>query len=194
MDNIKTDIQGDKKEIASPAKNTTPGTVTKPVQKTAQQQPTITNNKINTATNTTIAAVKDKKEHPAPTEVNKANTNLQVQQPVTEPPVVKKEAPAKKINDYIAVSKLGSSNAASVQNVLLSVKNKSDFPIDLAVIDIQYYAPNGRFQKGETMYVKNIDAGNNVNVRIPDSKTSGSIKYKVSLVSSEQKTLYLVGE
>ena len=39
-----------------------------------------------------------------------------------------------------------------------------------------------------------IEAGSNVNVRIPDSKTSRSITYKVSLVSSEQKTLYLVGE
>ena len=83
---------------------------------------------------------------------------------------------------------------STVQNVRLVVNNISDFPIDLAVINIQYFDNKGKFQKGETMYVKNIEGGNNVEVRVPDSDKSASIKYKVSMVSADQKTLYLVAD
>ena len=181
-----------KREQTTPAKNTATNIVEKSKQKVAQQEPLTEKSKANTtANNNSSVPVKDNVQ----ADVKNANTNAPVQAPtVVQPPVVKQEAPSKKINDYIVVNKLGSSNNNSVQNVLLSVKNVTDFPIDLAVVDIQYYGANGRFQKGETMYVKNIEAGSNVNVRIPDSKTSRSITYKISLVSSEQKTLYLVGE
>ena len=107
-------------------------------------------------------------------------------------PVAKQAAP-KKIDDYVAVKKIGGSGS-TVENVRLLVNNITDFPIDLAVIDVQYFDSKGKFQKGETMYVKNIDGGNNVEVRVPDSDKSSSIKYKVSLVSSEKKTLYLVAD
>ncbi len=112
--------------------------------------------------------------------------------PPVATPVAKQNAP-KKIEDYVAVKKIGGAGNA-VENVRLQVNNISDFPIDLAVIDVQYFDSKGKYQKGETMYVKNIDGGNNVEVRVPDSDKSSSIKYKVSLVSSEKKTLYLVAD
>ena len=112
---------------------------------------------------------------------------------VSETKPVAKQNVQKKIDDYISVKKVGGSNS-SVQNVRLLVNNITDFPIDLAVINIQYFDSKGKFQKGETMYVKNIDGGNNVEVRVPDSDKSSSIKYKVSMVSADQKTLYLVAD
>ncbi len=126
--------------------------------------------------------------------VNGANktANTTVPVPVETKPVVKQNI-QKKIGDYVSVKKI-SGSANSVENVRLVVSNVSDFPIDLAVVDIQYFDSKGKYQKGETMYVKNIDGGNNVEVRVPDSEHSSSIKYKVSLVSSEQKTLYLVAD
>jgi len=182
-----------KEEQSAPAKNISIISAEKYNQKTTQQTGLTEKNKVASNNNTTTPA-KDQKEDNAQADVKKSSTTAPIQTPtVVQPAVVKPEAPSKRIGDYITVSKLGSSNG-SVQNVLLSVKNVTDFPIDLAVIDIQYYGANGRFQKGETMYVKSIGAGSNVNVRIPDSKTSHSITYKVSLVSSEQKTLYLVGD
>ncbi len=114
----------------------------------------------------------------------------------TPPPVATpaaKQVASKKIEDYVAVKKVGGTGNA-VENVRLQVNNITDFPIDLAVIDVQYFDSKGKYQKGETMYVKNIDGGNNVEVRVPDSDKSSSIKYKVSLVSSEKKTLYLIGD
>jgi hypothetical protein len=172
--------------------NTAKNSMTNNVEK-ATQQPSLTEK--NKANKNTIIPAKDKKEDNVQADSKGLSTTAPLQTPTDgQPATVKPVPPAKKISDYITVSKLGSNNSGSVQNVLLAVKNVTDFPIDLAVIDIQYYGANGRFQKGETMYVKNIEAGNNVNIRIPDSKTSRSITYKVSLVSSEQKTLYLVGD
>ncbi len=110
----------------------------------------------------------------------------------TKPVVVKQNAP-KKIDDYLSVKKLGG-GTGGVQNVRLLVNNVTDFPIDLAVIDIQYFDSKGKYQKGETMYVKDINGGNNVELHVPDSDKSSSIKYKVSLVSAEKKTLYLVAD
>lgn len=121
------------------------------------------------------------------TSSNTATTTTTVPKPLVKP------SASKNISDYLSVKKLGGSTA-SVQNVRLLVNNVTDFPIDLAVIDIQYFDSKGKYQKGETMYVKNIDGGNNVELRVPDSDKSSSIKYKISLVSSEKKTLYLVAD
>ncbi len=186
-----TALNSKKEQQTASAKNSITNNVVKPNPKTTQQASLTEKNKVD---NNTTSLTKDKKEDNLQGDSKRVSTTTPVQTLTGEQPAMAKPAPpAKRINDYITVSKLSSSNS-SVQNVLLSVKNVTDFPIDLAVIDIQYYGANGRYQKGETMYVKNIEAGSNVNVRVPDSKTSRSVTYKVSLVSSEQKTLYLVGE
>jgi hypothetical protein len=94
----------------------------------------------------------------------------------------------KRIEDYVTVNNPNGSFSA-VQNMHLSLQNVTDSPIDLAVVDIQYYDVNGRFQKGETVYVNDIPANENVDVKVPDSRNSSHINYKVSLVSAAQKTL-----
>jgi hypothetical protein len=97
--------------------------------------------------------------------------------------------PAKKrIEDLVTVSAENVS-PNSVENVHLSVQNNTDAPIDMAVLDIQYYDARGKFQKGETVYINNIPPDDNVDVKVPDSRNSNHINYKVSLVSAGQKTL-----
>jgi hypothetical protein len=190
----KSNTPDSKKE---PSTQETASVVKKDQKDNQQEQTTATNKENATPDNNSTSDVKNEKADNTEAVVKKENANGTLQNPTaTVPNVIKQpEAAAKKISDYITVSRLGSNdNNGSVQNVLLSVKNVTDFPIDLAVIDIQYFGANGRFQKGETMYVKNIASGSNINVRIPDGKTARSINYKISLVSSEQKTLYLVGE
>ncbi|MGI8951744.1 MAG: hypothetical protein ACR2FN_09200 [Chitinophagaceae bacterium] len=97
-------------------------------------------------------------------------------------------APAKKkIDDFIVVN-----NGA--QNMHLSVQNVADFPLDLTVLDIQYFDGSGHFQKGETVYVKNIPASETVDIKVPDSKNTAKIRYKVSLISAEKKNLYMIAD
>ncbi|MDQ2753486.1 MAG: DUF4339 domain-containing protein, partial [Bacteroidota bacterium] len=105
----------------------------------------------------------------AQTDANATAKNTTGNNAATPPvatPVVKQNA-AKRIEDYIAIKKMGGSGS-TVENVRLLVNNITDFPIDLAVIDVQYFDSKGKFQKGETMYIKNIEGGNNVEVRVPD--------------------------
>lgn len=117
-----------------------------------------------------------------------------------EPPVVETPKPKppvntkKSIDDYIVLSGANQYKASGIQNVNLTVSNVADFPIDLVVIDVHYYSASGRYQKGETLYVKNIGANQNANVKIPDSPNSASIQYKVSMLTAEQKTLYLISD
>ncbi len=94
----------------------------------------------------------------------------------------------------MALDKLNTSNNNGIQNVRLSAENLTDFLIDLAVIDVQYYDVNGRYQKGETVYVKNILPRQDVTVKIPDNRNAASVHYKVSLISSEEKTLYIIAD
>lgn len=100
----------------------------------------------------------------------------------------------KKIEDYVVVNNTYKPRGSSIENLRLSVENITDFPIDLAVLDVQYFDANGRYQKGETVYVKDIPANKNVLVKVPDSNNSYSVNYKVSLISAEQSTLYLIAD
>jgi hypothetical protein len=93
----------------------------------------------------------------------------------------------KKIEDFVVVNN-GS------QNMHLSLQNVASFPLDLTVLDIQYYDGNGRYQKGETVYVKNIPPSESVDIKVPASKNTARIRYKVSLVSSERKNLYMIAD
>jgi hypothetical protein len=115
--------------------------------------------------------------NPQPAKVSATNTNY------TTPVSAKK-----RIEDYVTVSN-ANGPSSTIQNMHLSVQNNTDNPIDLAVVDIQYFDANGRFQKGETVYVNDIPANENIDVKVPDSRSSSHINYKVSLVSSAQKTL-----
>ena len=98
-----------------------------------------------------------------------------------------------KIDDYVTVEATEPTGAA-VQNLTLNVQNVTDAKIDLVVIDVQYFDASGKFKAGQTMYVKNIAENETIRVNIPDNMNASKIKHKVSLVSVEQKGVYLVAE
>ena len=101
--------------------------------------------------------------------------------------------PRQSISDFVQVN-LPGYGQGPVENYQLSVQNEADFPIDLAVVDIQYFDAGGRYQKGETVYVHNIPASQVIQVQVPDSKISSRISYKVSLISAAEKKLYLIAD
>ncbi len=98
-----------------------------------------------------------------------------------------------KIDDFVSVD-ADQSSRQSIQDLRLNVQNVADFPLDLVVIDVQYYDVYGRFKTGQTMYIKNIPANERINVKVPDNPSASKIKYRVSLVSAEQKGLYLIAD
>ncbi len=95
--------------------------------------------------------------------------------------------------DYVSVE-ADQPYQQAIQNLALNVENVTDATVDLVVIDVQYYDQNGKFKTGQTIYVKNIPVNETVRAKIPDNTNASRIKYRVSLVSVEQKGVYLVAE
>lgn len=103
-------------------------------------------------------------------------------------------APARKrIADYVSVNDDGAA-PGSGESMKLHVKNLSNIPVDLVVLDLQYYDAKGRFQKGETMYVNHLGARDEVALQPPAAKNAQKVTYKVSLLSIEKKGIYLIAE
>jgi hypothetical protein len=115
--------------------------------------------------------------------------------PVSTPSPAKPAASkSKKVNDYVVVDGDYKKLNNSIQDLSLKVENVTPYPIDLVVLDIQYFDKNGKLQKGETVYAKNIAPRRDVVVNASFSNNAYSVGYKVSLVSAEKAGVYLVAE
>ncbi len=90
-------------------------------------------------------------------------------------------------NNSIALSDAGADH-------VLQVQNTSNIGFNLVVIDLQYYDNNGRYRKGETLYLRNFNAGKSLNVRIPEDESSVKATANVSMISSDENNVYLVAE
>jgi hypothetical protein len=119
-----------------------------------------------------------------------ATPSLKVKQDPQAAAIAKFRKGTPKIADYVSVDPSYSGS----NNVKLRVQNISDIPVDLVMIDLQYYDANGRSQKGETVYVRNIAAGETITVPAPESNMAAKIGYKISMVSSEKNNLYLIAD
>lgn len=98
-----------------------------------------------------------------------------------------------KIKDYITVDTYAPSQTAA-SGVKYKVSNISNIPVDMVMIDLQYFDETGRYVKGETVYVRNVQPEQTVTIQAPDNNKAASIKYKVSMVSSEKSNLYLIAD
>ncbi len=120
---------------------------------------------------------------------NKENTDQ-----TSAAPFRRKMSKVQNINDYVSVNAVNQSYPNGSQHVTFQVQNISDIPVDMIVMDLQYFDANGRFKKGETVYIRNISSNETVNIKAPDDKFSAKITYKVSMVSAEQKGVYLIAD
>jgi len=124
---------------------------------------------------------------------NNASGSLNVNSDVQATAIAKYKKSTPKIADYINVDALTPYSNSAV-GVKLKIQNVSDIPVDLVMMDLQYYDVNGRFEKGETIYVRNIGAGSSVTIAAPDYDKASKVNYKVSMVSSERNNLYLIAD
>lgn len=97
------------------------------------------------------------------------------------------------IKNYITIQPSGENVNGSV-SYNYKVSNISQTKLDLVMIDLQYFDASGKFQKGQTVYVKNLSPDQAVMVSPPDAKQAASITCKVSMVSAPQKNLYLIAD
>lgn len=107
--------------------------------------------------------------------------------------IFKKEKASPKIKDYIHVNSISTPEEGAV-GVKYKIENVSDVPVELIMLDLMYYDNNGKYKKGETVYVRNVAPGQTVNVSAPDNADAAKIKYRISMISAEQQGLYLIAD
>lgn len=122
------------------------------------------------------------------------NNNTSITLNKTKPlPTQKAKTDETLIGNYIDIQP-ADENTGSAMNHNYEVSNISQTKLDLVMIDLQYFDATGRFQKGQTVYVKNLSPNQTITVAPPDAKQASKITCKVSLVSAPQKNLYLIGD
>jgi hypothetical protein len=113
------------------------------------------------------------------------NQSSNNQPTVSKRPNVKANVKYVKVPEYVAMNN---------GNGSVRIENVSDVDLDLVVVDVQYYDASSRFRKGETLYLHNLRAGKTIVVKTPRDINSTYATSKVSLVSSDAKRLYIIGD
>ena len=168
--------------------------LSKPINtKKAEMPPKVEANNTSANNNSLPGAtgsVKTTNNTPVTTNTSINNTTSTSPQPATEENKIK--APLKKVTaDYVhAPAYIEMSNG--IANI--KVENVSNIDFDLVVVDVQYYSASNSFKKGETLYLHNLKAGRNVVIKTPKDASSAYATSKISLISSDAKQLYVVGE
>lgn len=149
----------------------------------------------------TAGTMQQKSYQPAATDANGGRTaakrtetvyEQQQEEPKTQVAAPEVRRPLKKaaaIDDYVDVE-----SYPVASGVQYNVSNVSDVPLDLVMLDLQYFDSNNKFIKGETLTVKNIQPGSNVRINAPQNQKAAGIKYKVSMVTSTENDLNIIAD
>ena len=72
-----------------------------------------------------------------------------------------------------------------ISKLKLTVSNKSDYDINLVVVDVDYLKVNKEIFKTETLYFRDIDANSSITLNAPKTGRGNKIAYRVKLISSK---------
>ena len=159
-----------------------------------------------TATGTTTASPKKPagvKEKSSPTQKLAAAPPIVKDSALVGLPVVHREAshraeqPIDKVDKEVLRTNL--SNLVSVgtnsytvgtfggiSGVQLTVSNKSVYPLDLVVVEVQYIQANKKVFKTENLYFRGIGPGSALMQEAPNSSRGIKVQYKITLVNSKE--------
>lgn len=73
-----------------------------------------------------------------------------------------------------------------ITGVQLTVSNKSVYPLDLVVVEVQYIQANKKVFKTENLYFRGIGPGSALMQEAPNSSRGIKVQYKVTLVNSKE--------
>jgi hypothetical protein len=102
--------------------------------------------------------------------------------------VVDKEAVKNNIFEYISLSnnKYYVGTFGGISDVQITVNNRSLFPLDLVLVEVQYIQTNKKVFKTENVYFKNIDPGSSLVQEAPKSSRGIKIQYRITLINSKE--------
>lgn len=73
-----------------------------------------------------------------------------------------------------------------ITGVQLTVSNKSVYPLDLVVVEVQYIQANKKVYKTENLYFRGIAPGSALMQEAPNSSRGIKVQYKITLVNSKE--------
>ena len=73
-----------------------------------------------------------------------------------------------------------------ISGVQLTVSNKSVYPLDLVVVEVQYIQANKKVFKTENLYFRGIGPGSALMQEAPNSSRGIKVQYKITLVNSKE--------
>ena len=73
-----------------------------------------------------------------------------------------------------------------ISGVQLTVSNKSVYPLDLVVVEVQYVQANKKVFKTENLYFRGIAPGSALMQEAPNSSRGIKVQYKITLVNSKE--------
>jgi len=71
-----------------------------------------------------------------------------------------------------------------INDLQLTVTNRSIYPLDLVVVEVQYIQANKKVYKTENLYFRNIGAGSALMQEAPKSSRGIKVQYKITTISA----------
>lgn len=106
-----------------------------------------------------------------------------------------KEAVKTTINSQVSVGANGYNvgTFGGINDLQLTVTNRSVYPLDLVVVEVQYIQANKKVYKTENLYFRNIGAGSALMQEAPKSSRGIKVQYKITTISSKDLGLSYSG-
>lgn len=100
---------------------------------------------------------------------------------------VDKEAVRTSISSQVSVGANGYTvgTFGGINDLQLTVTNRSSYPLDLVVVEVQYIQANKKVYKTENLYFRNIGAGSALMQEAPRSSRGIKVQYKITTISSK---------
>lgn len=73
-----------------------------------------------------------------------------------------------------------------ISDVQVTVSNRSVYPLDLVVVEVQYIQANKKVFKTENLYFRGIGAGSALMLEAPKSTRGIKVQYKITLINSKE--------
>jgi hypothetical protein len=80
-----------------------------------------------------------------------------------------------------------------ISGLQVTVSNRSAYPLDLVVVEVQYIQSNKKVYKTENLYFRGIGAGSALMQEAPKSSRGVRVQYKITMISSKDLGLSYSG-
>jgi hypothetical protein len=80
-----------------------------------------------------------------------------------------------------------------INDLQLTVTNRSSYPLDLVVVEVQYIQANKKVYKTENLYFRSIGAGSALMQEAPKSSRGVKVQYRIINISSKELGLSYSG-